>query len=200
VEDDKPRKSLFSITEDGNVEIDLSKGSSSPPPPGKRAESLAATIKGWGAFIAAVGAFAAALSSLYKPVQVDTVVSKAAYDSLAQDVKVLGEQNGRTHDDLVALRAYLDGTLHTLGYSQEHAARPVPSMSLADAAAKSLSKPQTIGSSPAWKASTAVALPPVQAKVPDPPAISERPSVVAPPSYEALVASARAPSPPAPKR
>jgi hypothetical protein len=198
---EKPRKSLFSVTEDGDIEFELSKQSSTPPTPGKKLESLTTTIKGWGALVAAVGALVAGITSLYKPVPVDTTVSKAAYDALAKDVKELSEQNARTHDDIVILRAYLDGALHTLGYAQEPVPRPISPMSLASAAASSLTpgRPQAAATSPAWRPPTAKGLPPMQPKVPDPPVISERPRPVAPAPWESVVASAKTPPGPPPK-
>ena len=61
------------------------------------------------ALITSVPALVTSIAAFRRPA--DTAPAKAVYEQLAKDVRELSDQNRRNHEDLVAMRNYLDGYL-----------------------------------------------------------------------------------------
>lgn len=84
-----------------------------PPPPMKptstppEARSFVAKTKGVALVITAIAGLATAVGAHLKPR--DDTATKATYDTLSSELKTLSEENGKLHDDLVSLKAYVDG-------------------------------------------------------------------------------------------
>lgn len=80
------------------------KKSESIPP---EAKGFVARMKSMAVLLTAVTALVAALGTMFKPP--DLTATKSGYEELRQSVKELNKATDQNHDDLVTLRAYLEG-------------------------------------------------------------------------------------------
>jgi len=128
-------------------------------------EEKTSHLKNMTALIIAITALVAACSSFFKPR--DDRATETSYETVNRSLKDLSDENQRQHDDLVALRAYIDGVVHG----------NVPPSHEADAGA-----PLDAGS----YASMTLATPHASATahaLASPPVLAPRPKPVSPPSF-----------------
>lgn len=78
--------------------------SDSTPPASTEKPSL---LKGWAALIASIAALVTAIGALMKPPE--EPAAKASYETLSKAVEDNSKQAAQNHDDIVALRNYLEG-------------------------------------------------------------------------------------------
>ena len=90
----KVRSSLVSLNDRGDIQIEINR-SWMPKVP--------SFVRTAAAFIAV----ATAIGSWLKPQ--DNTATKASYDTLSQEVKTLSDQTVKNHDDMIAIKSYLDG-------------------------------------------------------------------------------------------
>lgn len=76
---------------------------STPP----EAKTFVAKAKSAALVITAAAGLVAAITAHTKPR--DDSATKASYEALAKDIKKVSQETGKLHDDVVALRAYVDG-------------------------------------------------------------------------------------------
>lgn len=69
----------------------------------------ASRLKSLGTLIAALAALVTATGAYFKPQ--DHSVSKVTYEELTKSIKELSDEGDKNHDDIVALRGYIEGTL-----------------------------------------------------------------------------------------
>ena len=72
-------------------------------------DPVASRIKSLGALVMAIAALVTATGAWFKPQ--DHSVNKASYEELSKTIKELSDQGDKNHDDVVALRGYVEGTL-----------------------------------------------------------------------------------------
>jgi hypothetical protein len=157
---DHPR---FSITDTGDLEIQLSKKSSRPPDP------IAARIKASGTLIVAITGLIASVFTYFKPV--DHSVNKASYEILARDLKEVSQQTADNHDAILAMRGYIEGTLNRT---------ITPPIS------------PRISSSARIKTSSKLAVVPEPAPVESsPPNLGPTPQIIDPPTFDNVLKGAR---------
>jgi hypothetical protein len=65
------------------------------------------SLRSWATLIASVAGLVTAIGAVFKPQ--DHTVTQESYEALSQEVHDLVDQQAAEHDDLVALRAYLEG-------------------------------------------------------------------------------------------
>lgn len=136
-------------------------------------EEKTSHLKNMTALIIAITALVAACSSFFKPR--DDRATETSYETVNKSLKDLSDENQRQHDDLVALRAYIDGVVHG----------SVPSTREADAGSLDAGPGLDAGS----YASTVlgpVATPHASATahaLASPPVLAPRPKPVSPPSF-----------------
>jgi hypothetical protein len=80
------------------------KKSESIPP---EAKGFVARVKSMATLLTAMAALVAGLGAMFKPQ--DQTATKSSYEELRTSVKELAKAADDNHDDLMALRAYLDG-------------------------------------------------------------------------------------------
>lgn len=120
----KPRLSLISINDKGDVEIDLNRS---------WFPRIRSSVKTAAAFIAVI----TAVASWLKPQ--DNTATKASYDVLSKEVKILSDQSVKNHDDLVAIKSYVDGFTNRV-MNEPIDIPTVSEESLAEAVRESLTK------------------------------------------------------------
>lgn len=137
-------------------------------PPASRPSSVPPSAKGFVAramgvkeLILALSGLAVAIASIFKPQ--DHSTTKAAYEELSKDVQEVSSATQKNHDDLTALRGYLDGLRGTT----------LVASTLVSATA-------TMPSFPTHPPASAASL----AKPPMPPFIGPRPTAVKPPTFD----------------
>jgi hypothetical protein len=69
----------------------------------------ASRLKSLGTLIAAVAALVTAVGAYFKPQ--DHTVNKASYEELSKVIKELSDESDKNHDDIVALRGYVEGAV-----------------------------------------------------------------------------------------
>jgi len=69
----------------------------------------ASRLKYLGTLVAAVAALVTALGAYFKPQ--DHSVNKASYEELSKVIKDLSDESDKNHDDIVALRGYVEGAV-----------------------------------------------------------------------------------------
>jgi hypothetical protein len=143
------------------------------------------------ALITSIAGLIVAIGAIAKPR--DDSATRESYETLSKAVKDLGAESERQHDDLVSLRAYLDGFLRGAG---SPVTRPMPApsasgVSASPGAAAIRPAPVTLvgaldgGAEPA--SSVAIAIVPS----PPPPPLAARPRPVEPPSFDEVRAKAK---------
>ncbi len=131
-------------------------------------------LKGWAAIIASIAALVTAVGAILKPT--DTSATKATYETLSKAVKDNSEAAARNHDDLVALRAYMEGMRQSQIVPPPTTGTGVAPPPMVDATGlKTMKKPPLLGAYPPP--------PPVLSAPPPPPTIHKRPDVWAPPEF-----------------
>ena len=73
----------------------------------------ASRLKSLGTLVAAVAALVTATGAYFKPQ--DHSVNKASYEELSKVIKDLSDESDKNHDDIVALRGYLEGVSRNSG-------------------------------------------------------------------------------------
>ena len=128
-------------------------------------------LKNMTALIIAITALVAACSSFFKPR--DDRATEPSYETINKSLKDLSDENQRQHDDLVALRAYIDGVVHgSVPPSHEaDAGAPLDAGASLDASAYAS---MTLATPHASATAHALASPPV---------LAPRPKPVSPPSF-----------------
>jgi hypothetical protein len=138
-------------------------------------EEKTSHLKNMTALIIAVTALIAACSSFFKPR--DDRATEASYETIGQSLKDLSDENERQHDDLVALRAYIDGVVHGAmpssgaGYGTGTSTTPDAGASLDASSYVSRTSVPTLPT------------PVVARTLADPPVLAPRPRSVSPPSF-----------------
>lgn len=152
----------------------------SNPPPGTtkafvmKAKSLATLIAAVTALIVGIG------NACKKP---EEPGAKAAYAELASATKQNSEQIGEMHDDIVALRGYVDGIVKAEGIVVPKDAGLVAVPPSSAAARPSSSS----AAAPTSTASAVVAIVPIdRSKMQPPPPVSPKPSVFEPQGFDKL--------------
>jgi hypothetical protein len=79
----------------------------SDPPPSAKRGNLVAKLNAYRNIILAVAALATAIGSWFRPT--DTTATKNSFDWTSKKIEELSENEVKTHEDIVALRGYLDG-------------------------------------------------------------------------------------------
>jgi hypothetical protein len=196
------------LTEEGNIEIILPKKSSKFP------DKIASRIKASATLIVAISGLIAALAAWFKPA--DQSIPKASYEALSDSIKEISKQVRENHDDNLALKGFVDGSLGRsfnttpLAYSAAPVSsaapvlRPLPQIGVAAGGSRAggVSRP-----TPSLSAAIASALtPPIASEVvppsppptksvsisnsvfmPDSPAIRPTPPAISPPSFDAVL-------------
>lgn len=140
---------------------------STPP----EARGFVARMKASATLLTAVTGLVIAVGAAVKPR--DDSATRESYDTLAKSVQDIGRENETQHDDLVALKAYLDGFLRASSVnSGQWSVR-------ADAGATP-SAPSSAPSSP--NAAAASAAPPLPAS----PKLADKPKPVTPPPFREI--------------
>lgn len=127
-------------------------------------DAKAARLKYLGTLVAATAALVTAFGAYFKPQ--DHSVNKASYEELTKVLKEVSDQAEKNHDDIVALRGYVEGTL---------ASKPAPIPVLE----------QDAGAAPR-DAGQAVAYVQIPSKPPPPP-VHSSPKPPAPPPFDTIV-------------
>jgi hypothetical protein len=130
------------------------------------------------ALITSVPALVTSIAAFRRPA--DTAPAKAVYEQLAKDVRELSDQNRRNHEDLVAMRNYLDGYLRGTRKPRVRPDKDGDGIPEADAGAPT---PKATGKGSGGGNTDAVELSP---PAPPPPRLSPAPAPVAPPGVEDL--------------
>jgi hypothetical protein len=126
----------------------------------------ASRLKYLGTLVAAVAALVTAVGAYLKPQ--DHSVNKASYEELSKVIKELSDESEKNHDDIVALRGYVEGAV-------SRNSGPLP-VTVQDAGSASLSR----------DAGTAFAY--VQLPPPSPlPSVRSGQRPPAPPNFDSLV-------------
>jgi len=131
----------------------------------------ASRLKYLGTLVAALAALVTALGAYFKPQ--DHSVNKASYEELSKVIKDLSDESDRNHDDIVALRGYLEGQL-----ARNAAPMPV-TPALTDAGSTATARPLDAGAPIAY-----VQLPEPRAPLPTTHANARPP---APPNFDSIV-------------
>jgi hypothetical protein len=132
-----------------SIEIPLPPGTASSGPPGGKDHGR---LKAWTNFIATAAALLVAAAAILKPQ--DHSTARASYDELKKAVDENSQNDRRNHEDLVALRNYMDGYLKGAG-----AATSLPS---------SMPVPSTSGSARAIPPAPVATMPPLPVLHPEP--------------------------------
>jgi len=135
----------------------------SNPPESTAPEHKPSILKGWAAIITSIAALVAALGAILRPPQ--EPAAKAAYETVASAVKANSEAIAKNHDDIQALRNYMEGYTKGAVPSAPPSAPPSPVSS---------SSPFThirVGAEPVR---------------PAPPPLGSRPSVWNPPDFSQM--------------
>jgi outer membrane murein-binding lipoprotein Lpp len=135
-------------------------------------------LKSLTALVIAITALVAACSSFFKPR--DDRATQESYDTLAQEIKALNAENQRQHDDLVAMRAYIDGVVHG----------DVPATRTADAGADAASA-ATSADAGAPMSAVAPHLTASAHTLAPPPVLAPRPKSAQPPTFAKVKEKAR---------
>jgi hypothetical protein len=99
----------------------------------------ASRIKSVGTLVAAIAALIAALGAWFKPQ--DQSINKATYEELSKVLKELADAQDKNHDDIVALRGYVEGTV-------AKNSGPIPVTSAADGGATTATLLRDAGPAP----------------------------------------------------
>ena len=91
---------------EGEITIDLGKSSSSPPEP---FGSVSLKLRSWVNIVATLMALGAGTAAFAKPT--DTSVTQASYEELKKAIEANARDNKQNHEDILALRNFLDGYL-----------------------------------------------------------------------------------------
>jgi hypothetical protein len=75
------------------------------------AKSFVAKARSAALVITAVAGLVAAIAANMKPR--DDSATKAGYEELSQQIKEVSRENGKLHDDMVVLKAYIDGYMRS---------------------------------------------------------------------------------------
>jgi hypothetical protein len=129
-----------------------------------------ARIKSLATLIASITGLVVATSAMLKPR--DDRATQQSYETLAREMKELNEDNQQQHDDLVSMRAYLDGYLRgTVPLDTR--------IVMADAGAPDAqAQAQTQDAAAAVHHATETVI-----RLPKPPVLAPRPKALAPPSF-----------------
>jgi hypothetical protein len=134
-------------------------------------EEKTSHLKNMTALIIAITALVAACSSFFKPR--DDRATETSYEAISKSLKDLSDENERQHDDLVALRAYIDGVVHG----------SVPSSSSGYAMGTGTVSDAGAGLDAGSAVSTATRPPVTPRALAEPPVLAPRPTPVSPPSF-----------------
>jgi hypothetical protein len=87
-----------------DIDLPSPRPPSSTPP---EAKSFVTKAKSAALVLTAAAGLVAAIAANVKPR--DDSATKAGYEALSKDIKKLSRESGKLHDDMVQLRAYVDG-------------------------------------------------------------------------------------------
>ena len=169
------KQSLVSVNDRGDIELELSK-------------SWMDKIKSAAGMVAAVVALITSLWNAFKPQ--DNTVNKVTYETLSKEMKQVSEQTLKNHDDMLAIKGYLDGFTNRV----MNAPIEIPSVNetaLTEAVRESLVK-QRIPLKYIQKAvHDTVKNPPAIASASASPSIGPRPSPIEMPDFNTIVEKAK---------
>lgn len=155
------------------------------------ARSTALKLKSLANVIATVAALVVGIGGFFKPQ--DQSVTKAAYQELSTAVKKLSEDNAKNHDDIVALRAYLEFTAKQAvptGF-EPFPEPPTPATSAAPRSGVGFGYGAGFsggtGGTVRAPAQTSARVGPPPPPVPAPPPVSDAPEPVRPQAFETIV-------------
>lgn len=134
----------------------------------------ASRLKSLGTLIAAIAALVTATGAYFKPQ--DHSVNKASYEEITKTLKEMSDQTDKNHDDIVALRGYMEGVAASRS-------APLPVTFPPDAGAAT---PHVLSSPSASTTVAYVQLPPK----PPPPPVHTAARPQDPPSFDAVVQKA----------
>jgi hypothetical protein len=136
--------------------------SNSTPP---EARGFVARVKASVTLLTAITGLVVATGAILKPR--DDTATRESYDTLAKAVQEIGKENETQHDDLVALKAYVDGFVRGAGASK---IEPTPASSGPAA---------STGSAPTPPALVSIAV----VRTPPSPTLADKPKPVNPPTF-----------------
>lgn len=143
-------------------------------------------LKGWAAIIASVAALVTAIGAFLKPPQ--EPAAKAAYETLSSAVKSNSEEIAKNHDDILALRNYMEGFAKGVRVSPATSSSitiyPSPDGSTIHISAKT--NPSTKPSATPSTSTIASEFPAPRMPPLSPPSIGPRPLVWSPPDFNKM--------------
>jgi len=106
---------------EGEITIDLGKSPSSRPGP---TGTISLKVRSWTNIVATTAALAAGLAAFAKPP--DHSAAKASYEELKKAVETNASNNKQNHEDIVALRNFLEGYVKGMAAPTASSAGPAP--------------------------------------------------------------------------